>query len=69
MSTTAILAPRAHSDSAIDRDARGEASGGLDRYRTWVADHRVSAALLAAVVAAQDAAEARTIKPVMILPP
>jgi len=51
MSTTAILAPRAHSDSAIDRDARGEPSGGLDRYRTWVANHRVSAALLAAVVA------------------
>src|SRR5437660_11279271 len=51
MSTTAILAPRAHSDSAIDRHARGEASGGLDRYRTWVANHRVSAALLAAFVA------------------
>jgi len=51
MSTTAIVAPRAHSDSAIDRDVRAEASGGLDRYRTWVADHRVSAALLAAVVA------------------
>src|ERR1700704_1204068 len=51
MSTTAILAPRAHSDSAIDRDVRAEASGGLDSYRTWVTGHRVSAALLAAVVA------------------
>ena len=51
MSTTTILAPRAHTDSATDRDARSEASGALDRYRTWVTDHRVSAALLAAVVA------------------
>ena len=51
MSTTTILAPRAHTDSATDRDARSEASGGLDRYRTWVTDHSVSAALLAAVVA------------------
>src|SRR6266850_2564913 len=51
MSTTTILAPHAHSDSAIDRDARAEASVSLDRYRTWVTDHRVSAALLAAVVA------------------
>ena len=41
MSTTTILAPRAHTDSATDRDARSEASGGLDRYRTWVTDHRV----------------------------
>jgi len=51
MPTTTILAPRAHTDSAIERDVRGEAGGGLDRYRTWVTDHRVSAALLAAVVA------------------
>src|SRR5258708_35016554 len=51
MATTAMLAPRAHSDSAIDRDVRREPGGGLDRYRTWVTDHRVSAALLAAVVA------------------
>src|SRR5712691_11775351 len=45
MSTTTILAPRAHTDSATDRDARSEASGGLDRYRSWVTDHSVSAAL------------------------
>src|SRR5438046_5657095 len=51
MSTTAILAPRAHTDSAFGPDARADASGGLDRYRTWVTDHRISAALLAAVVA------------------
>ena len=51
MSTTAILAPHAHNNSATDRDARAEASGGLDRYRTWVTEHRISAALLAAVVA------------------
>ena len=51
MSTPAILAPRAHTDSAIDRDAPADVSGGLDRYRTWVTDHRISAALLAAVVA------------------
>src|SRR6266702_2786008 len=51
MSTTAILAPPAHNNFATDRDARAEASGGFDRYRTWVTEHRVSAALLAAVVA------------------
>src|SRR5438046_443285 len=51
MSTTAILAPRAHTDSAFGPDARADASGGLDRYRTWVTGHRISAALLAAVVA------------------
>src|SRR5882762_5309157 len=51
MSTTAILAPRAHTNSAIDRESRAETGGGLDRYRTWVTDHRISAALLAAVVA------------------
>src|SRR4030088_2580550 len=51
MSTTAMLAPRANGEAAIDRDVRDEPAGGLDRYRTWVTDHRVSAALLAAVVA------------------
>ena len=51
MSGSAMLAPREDSDSAIDREARGAAGGGVDRYRTWVTDHRVSAALLAAVVA------------------
>ena len=49
MSGSAMLAPREDSDSAIDREARGAAGGGVDRYRTWVSDHRVSAALLAAV--------------------
>src|SRR5260370_18300587 len=51
MSTTPTLAPRSNGEAAIDRDVRDEPAGGLDRYRTWVADHRVSAALLAAVVA------------------
>ncbi len=51
MSGNTILAPREDSDSAIDREARGAAGGGVDRYRTWVSDHRASAALLAAVVA------------------
>jgi hypothetical protein len=51
MSGNTMLAQREDSDSAIDRDARGAAGGGVDRYRTWVSDHRVSAALLAAVVA------------------
>ena len=51
MSGNTMLAPREDSDSAIDREARGAAGGGVDRYRTWVGDHQVSAALLAGLVA------------------
>ncbi len=51
MSGNTILAPREDSDPAIDRAARGAAGGGVDRYRTWVSDHRVSAALLAVLIA------------------
>jgi len=51
MSGNTILAPREDSDPAIDREARGAAGGGVDRYRTWVSDHRVSAALLAGLIA------------------
>jgi len=39
MSGNTMLAPREDSDAAIDRDARGGAGGGVDRYRTWVTDH------------------------------
>jgi len=51
MSGNTILAPREDSDPAIDRAARGAAGGGVDRYRTWVSDYRVSAALLAGLIA------------------
>jgi hypothetical protein len=49
MSGSAMLAPREDSDSAVGQDAAGEKV--VDRYRTWVGDHRVSAALLAGLVA------------------
>src|SRR5712692_8266144 len=53
MSDSAMLAPREDSDSAVGQEAAGDAAGekAVDRYRTWVSDHRASAALLAAVVA------------------
>src|SRR5947209_4058647 len=51
MSVDTMFAQREGSNSAIDRDARRAAGRGVERYRTWVRDHRVSAALLAAVVA------------------
>jgi hypothetical protein len=51
MSAKTMVAPRTERDSAIERGARGAPGGGVDRYRAWVSDHRVSAALLAAVVA------------------
>jgi hypothetical protein len=51
MSANTMLAPREDSDFAIDREAGGAAVGGLDRYRAWVSDHKISAALVAAVVA------------------
>ena len=51
MSVDSMFAQREGSNSAIDRDARRAAGRGVERYRTWVRDHRVSAALLAAVVA------------------
>src|SRR6266852_4919175 len=53
MSGSAMLAPREDSDSAIGQEAAGDAAGekAVDRYRTWVGDHRVSAALLAGLVA------------------
>jgi hypothetical protein len=51
MSGNTILAPRDDSDPAIDGAARGAAGGAVDRYRTWVGDHRVSAALLAGLIA------------------
>ena len=53
MSDSAMLAPREDSDSAVGQEAAGDAAGekAVDRYRTWVGDHRVSAALLAGLVA------------------
>ena len=53
MSGSAMLAPREDSDSAVGQEAAGDAAGekAVDRYRTWVRDHRVSAALLAGLVA------------------
>jgi len=53
MSDSATLAPREDSDSAVGQEAAGDAAGekAVDRYRTWVGDHRVSAALLAGLVA------------------
>src|SRR5713226_8977709 len=53
MSGSAMLAPRGDSDSAVGQEAAGDAAGekAVDRYRTWVGDHRVSAALLAGLVA------------------
>ena len=51
MSVETLLAPREDSDVAIDREAGAAAGDALDRYRIWVSDHRVSAALLAALVA------------------
>jgi hypothetical protein len=51
MSVDTMFAQREGTNSAIDRDARGAAGRSVERYRTWVRDHRVSAALLAALVA------------------
>jgi len=53
MSDSATLAPRGDSDSAVGQGAVRDAAGekAVDRYRTWVGDHRVSAALLAGLVA------------------
>ena len=53
MSDMATLAPREDSDSAVGQDSAGGAASEkiVDRYRTWVSDHRVSAALLAGLVA------------------
>ena len=53
MSDSATLAPREDSHLAVGQDAAGDAAGEkvVDRYRTWVGDHRVSAALLAGLVA------------------
>jgi hypothetical protein len=50
MTSTTMLAEHQDSDYAIDRNGR-VAAGGVDRYRTWVSEHRISATLLAAVVA------------------
>src|SRR6266567_8720012 len=53
MSDSAMLAARAHSDSAVGQEAAGDAAGekAVDRFRSWVGDHRESAALLAGLVA------------------
>lgn len=51
MSSDAMLVERENSEYAIERETHVAPSGGADRYRTWVHDHRISAALLAAVVA------------------
>src|SRR5213080_2477195 len=53
MSDTAMLAPPEAGDSAIGQDFAGSAASqsAVDRYRAWVSDHRVSAALLAGLVA------------------
>src|SRR5260370_12764562 len=57
MSGSAMLAPREDSDSAVGQEAAGDAAGekAVDRYRTWVGDHRVSAALLAGPLSAAPA--------------
>src|SRR6266705_1402607 len=57
MSGSAMVAPHEDSDedsdSEVGQQADGEAAGEkvVDRYRAWVGDHRVSAALLAGLVA------------------
>ena len=42
MSDSATLAPRGDSDSAVGQGAVRDAAGekAVDRYRTWVGDHR-----------------------------
>jgi hypothetical protein len=53
MSERAMLAPRKDSDAAVVRDAAAGAADEthVDGYRAWVSGHRVSAALLAGLVA------------------
>ena len=51
MTSTTMVGQREGSDYAIDRNGVDAATGGTDRYRIWVSEHRISAALLAAVVA------------------
>jgi hypothetical protein len=51
MSDTAIVAPRGAGDSAVARGFAEATDNSVDRYRAWVSDHRVSAALLAGLVA------------------
>lgn len=53
MSDSAIVAPREASDSGTGRNAaRAAASDNpVDKYRAWVGQHRIGAALLAAIVA------------------
>src|SRR5439155_23203295 len=53
MSDRAMLAPPEAGDAALRRDSAVGPTGenAVDRYRAWVSDHRVSAALLAGLVA------------------
>jgi hypothetical protein len=53
MSDRTMLAPRENSDAAVGRDAAGGPASekAVDGYRAWVSDHRVSAAVLAGLVA------------------
>jgi hypothetical protein len=53
MSDTAMVAPRGAGDSPLARGfADATASDtGVDRYRVWVSDHRITAAILAGLVA------------------
>jgi hypothetical protein len=53
MSDQAMLAPREAGDSAVGHVPGPAATGdnAVDRYRAWVSDHRVGAALLAGLVA------------------
>src|SRR5258706_12067199 len=53
MSGNTMLAPREDSDSAVGQAAAGGGAGekAVDRYRTWLVAHRVSAALLAGLIA------------------
>src|SRR5712671_1804739 len=51
MSVSTMLEPREDIDFAIHGDARPAVAGEGARYRAWVSSHKVSAALLAAVVA------------------
>src|SRR5258706_13425539 len=70
MSGSAMLAPREDGDSAVGQEAAGDAAGekAVDRYRTWVGDHRVSAALLAGLVATHPATRGGYFMPRIGLP-
>src|SRR5260370_17288748 len=69
MSGNTILAPREDSDSAIDREARGAAGGGGDRYRAWGGGPRGSGPPLGGLVVPHLAPAVGVFMPGPSLPP